>query len=270
MLNRGTTDPRFGRIHLNVYPQTARKGEEYNMKTVRFFVVPALLIAFASAADAGTITVGSYGSSNTNPGFANSGMKYQGYNASNPAGTLTGGTNASENILDGAWVAAVNTPMQSSWVSYTGSGESNGVQPPNGYYAYVTSFTATGGSYSGQIGFMADDTGEVILDAGTPDALTLVNFAPAGNDSYCEQYQPNCNSVDWVSFSGINLLNGVNTLTVIDDQVGLGGAGFDFEGQFNSAAAPEPGSLLLMGTGLLGLAFVLFRKGKRNATTRQS
>jgi hypothetical protein len=60
-------------------------------------------------------------------------------------------------------------------------------------------------------------------------------------------------------------LLGTNTLTIVDWQSSGSAAGVDFAGSLTET--PEPSSLLLLGTGLLGLAFVAFRKAKSSGLT---
>lgn len=246
----------------------------------------ALLLVLVSTAQADSITLYSAAGSSSN--YANGHLEYLGTSALNasflantPAlpnyvplsASTTPSTNSTSKtsyaIAAGGWSTAING---TSWVSNSSSAGTtctNGVNcDANDFYYYETTFTAVGRlSYYGTISVMADDTAEVILDAGTADQLILVPFAVVGGDGHCASGNangtnalPSCGAADTISFAYVPLLAGTNTLTIIDAQTDLNGAGVDFEANFN--AAPEPSSLLLLGTGLLGLAFALFRKNK--------
>ena len=114
---------------------------------------------------------------------------------------------------------------------------------------------ATGVTTPGSISVMADDTAEVLLNG-----VVIVPFGAIGADAYCSDQAPSCGTNDNVALTGISLLSGTNTLVVIDAQTSGNGEGIDFSA--NLSTVPEPSSLLLLGSGLLGLAFVAFRKAK--------
>jgi hypothetical protein len=77
---------------------------------------------------------------------------------------------------------------------------------------------------------------------------------------------PNCTSVFNFDLPSLTLLAGTNILTFNVQQTALVYQGLDFSGSFtNGSPVPEPGSLLLLGTGLVGSAGTLLRRMKASA-----
>jgi hypothetical protein len=229
------------------------------VKTIlKISILPALLLLMASSAYAASIEIGSYGTNSNGTGYSPSGitntaLNYEGY-VPTYSGTgipITGNTRTSYDVDRDTSPSGPSYPWAdpitgTSWVSNVSDGSSNTSQS-DGYYEYDTTFSATAGTYSGKITIASDDTAQVILDG-----VTVIPFSDDVSDGADKTFTFN-----------ISLLSGTNTLYIIDQQeLNNSPLGVDFAGAFTPVTTPEPSSLLLLGTGLLGLAFVAFRRAK--------
>ncbi len=224
-------------------------------------ILGAVLAASTTLAYADPIQLGSYATNTSNQGNSNTSMAWVGIEGTpstptgfNPAGvtalnaptgTENPGTTWAAPFTDSSWVGP-----SSAFGPASGGGS---VNAGYGYLVYTTTFGATAGTYNGIMNVLADDTVEVLLNG-----VQILPFGALGNDSTCAQHATGCltSTETNLMLSGITL-DAANTLEFVVEQAGNpagpGGSeptGVDFNGSLT--ATPEPGSRLLLGTGLLG------------------
>jgi PEP-CTERM motif len=210
-------------------------------------VATAFLFGGLAYARADTILLASYSTSAPTPsGVANSATTYD-----PTASTVNTGSTATFDISPGTtWHAALGN---SSYVSFNAAtGPTSSFVAPNGDYIYNTTFNlgASGPGSIGSLSILADDTVSVFLN----NVLIQQSAGPMGpGNSYlqCSDVAPNC--ITPLTFSFTGLIAGQNELTFDVKQVNLANEGLDFSGSISSSNIPEPVSLVLFGTGLLGL-----------------
>lgn len=243
------------------------------MKNIlKLSALAAVIAATAMYASADTLQLGSYGTGTASMGNDNSALTFSN-TAIAPVTPYTGGMFGSfttQTGPTGTGTGTVNlmgvTPTweaaqaNSNWVSFgqTGPGTPQSSQPgadyaPNGNYFLTSTFNMnTVGPDSGMLTVLADDTVTVFLNGHQLNTPT-----DPGTYSHCSDGFPTCHlTPTLVTLNNADYLSGVNTLTF---QLTQGGS-FDLGVDFSGSTVPEPSTLMMLGTGLLGSAGALFRR----------
>jgi len=234
----------------------------------------AVLLASATYTSAATLTIAS--GAGTALSHTNGALEFLGYNATPGTGfpsltfnTIINGapfvaTGSTQNIGTGAGVWAGPLPG-SSWVSFANTAPGSGNVAANGSYVYHTTFDTTslgnGVTYSGFGSILADDTVSVFLNGTLLPNEELI-ASPVGADGHCSSGVPSCTDPAGTAFTNSSLIKfGVNDLYFVVQQTGLSAEGLDFSATVT--AVPEPNTLLMLGTGLIGSAGALFRRMRK-------
>jgi hypothetical protein len=231
------------------------------MKRVLSIVIPATLALLCSVVPASATTVQNVStglnSSNvviTTAGTADAHWTYNDMGSTGSAVILTpaGGVSNSMNNWYSNWIANSST---SSWIGITD-------HPGNGSnsYSFSTTFDLTGynvstAAFTSGSWFAVDDAGTVSLNGNLLDTT-----ATCAGSATCSSW----NSENIFSAPSSDFVAGINTLTLTITYNDDNWEGVRLDGSVTatplSTATPEPGTLLLLGSGLMGLAGALRRK----------
>jgi len=222
-------------------------------------VVAVLLLSTAFASST-TYQFGSYGTNGGNFGNQNSAMLFlPGISTTGPSVPTT---NTTVNIPPTApWSSALTGT--SSWISYGDTSPGATPVAPDGNYFFSTIFTLDAPATSYTINLLADDTVTVYLDINGLLSNRVV-ARNIGENVTCQTGLPNCTTVLTVGNNPdlLPLLTaGSHTLFFEVAQTNGSAMGLDWTGTVTTGSpVPEPNTLMLLGSGLIGSAGMLMRR----------